>query len=135
MISLHEALADLKSRQAELELQIEEETSKFDQQENELVTLKEEVDKCKMEMKNLNGNLKLENVNKNSIVQEMRVLRDQLDEIQAGEQRGDSIVRYRSLSPEGTRNDRANNLVVCGPLFSKMIIYSEHSSGSRCWLV
>ena len=108
LISLHEALADLKSRQAELELQIEEETSKFDQQENELVTLKEEVDKCKMEMKNLNGNLKLENVNKNSIVQEMRVLRDQLDEIQAGEQRGDSIVRYSSLSPE---------MVVCASVF------------------
>jgi len=93
LISLHETLSDLKMRQSELEMMIEEEQSKFGEQEQELLDLKDEIDKCKKELKKIAQDLKAENTNKNSICQEMRVLNDQLEEIQAGEQRGDKEVR------------------------------------------
>ena len=48
---------------------IEDETSKFSSQEEDLLRLREELDRLKQDMKAHNDNLKTETINKNTLIQ------------------------------------------------------------------
>jgi len=79
LMSAHSILAEMKHRKTEMSVCLEDESTKFATQEQDLLRLKEELDKLKQDLKELNSSLKAENNNKNNLVQEIRVLKEQLD--------------------------------------------------------
>jgi len=91
LMSSHEVLAEMKLRKTEMSVSLEDESTKFSTQEQDLLRLKEELDQLKMDLKELNGSLKKETNNKNSLVQEIRVLQDQLEFLAEKEKKGESV--------------------------------------------
>ena len=101
LMSLHEKLAELKLGKNELEVAVEEETSKWASQEQELLGLREELDRLKQDMKHLNANLKAETLAKNTVTAEMRLLREQLEELtQAGVRMLRNCIRFSYFLPQ-----------------------------------
>lgn len=60
---------DLTYVDIDIQVAIEDETGKSRSKEEEHLRLKEELDKLKQNMKELNDSLKLENINKNTLLQ------------------------------------------------------------------
>ena len=85
LMSLHEKLADLKMQKTELQIEFEEESSSYSQQEEELCLLKEKLDKQKLDQKQNNTNLRQESQNKDRLSQQVRVLKEQLAEVERRE--------------------------------------------------
>ena len=81
LMNLHEKLASLKMKKTELEIQIEDESSAYINQEQELLGLKEEIGRLKQDLKQLNDSVRKETQHKNTLSQEVRVLREQLDAV------------------------------------------------------
>ena len=71
----------LKMKKTELEIQIEDESSAYINQEQELLGLKEEIGRLKQDLKQLNDSVRKETQHKNTLSQEVRVLREQLDAV------------------------------------------------------
>ena len=81
LMALHEKLATLKMQKTELEIQIEDESSAFSSQEQELLMLKGDIDRQKQDLKALNAGIRQENQHKNTLSAELRVLREQLEAV------------------------------------------------------
>merc|ERR1719481_585622 len=79
LVNSHEIIAEMKLRKTEMSVCLEDESTKFNEQEQELVGLKEELEKLKQDLKEINASLKSAINNKSSLVQEIRVLREQLE--------------------------------------------------------
>ena len=85
LMSFHEKLADLKIQKTELQIQLEEDSGTFTQQEEEIARIKEKLERTKLELKQMNANLRMETQNKNKLSQEVRILREQLEEVERKE--------------------------------------------------
>ena len=85
LMSFHEKLADLKIQKTELQIQLEEDSSSFTQQEEEVAQIKENLERKKLDLKQMNANLRLETQHKNKLSQELRILREQLEEVERKE--------------------------------------------------
>ena len=95
LMAFHEKLADLKIQKTELQIQLEEDSSSFTQQEEEVAQIKENLERIKLELKQMNANLRLETQHKNKLSQELRILREQLEEVERKE--GEEVSRQEKL--------------------------------------
>ena len=95
LMAFHEKLADLKIQKTELQIQLEEDSSSFTQQEEEVAQIKENLERIKLELKQMNANLRLETQHKNKLSQELRILREQLEEVEKKE--GEEFSRQEKL--------------------------------------
>jgi len=89
LMASHEILAEMRLRKTEMSVCLEDEHSKFSDQEGALLRLKEELDKLKQDQKEMNASLKSSTNNKNNLVQEIRVLSDQLEFLSEQETQGE----------------------------------------------
>ena len=85
LMSFHEKLADLKMTKTELQIELEEESSSFSQQEEDLVSIKDTLQKHRLDLKEANSTLRQQTQNKNKLSQEVRILKEQLAEVERRE--------------------------------------------------
>ena len=80
LMGLHEKLAGLKVEKNDLDDNIEEEEAKWSDQEQEVLAKKEGLDRLKQDLKGIQQQLKMDTQSKNSLGQEVRLLREQVEE-------------------------------------------------------
>ena len=82
LMGLHEKLSELKLRKNDLEEQLHEEEEKWAAQEQEVLAKKEHLDSLKQKLKEMQALIKKEGQLKNTITQEMRMLEEQVEELE-----------------------------------------------------
>jgi len=82
LMGLHEKLSELKLRKNDLEEQLQAEEEKWAVQEQEVLAKKEHLDSLKQKLKEMQAVIKKEGQLKNTITQEMRMLEEQVEELE-----------------------------------------------------